>query len=170
MVLVHAHCAYTRILHSHNTGIASQCKSVWTNSRVQQWVYRCTHYVLAGCDARLPQRISYGFNIRMVHNVKRIKMEMMHWCTCFDGKRCHIYSNLYFHFKCFPPAVRIGDDDLLPTLMQEFPFLHVSPHTAQRMWAQQARHMEHLTRTTLEQRYKKPKTQAKVRRSLGRDG
>ena len=27
MVLVHAHCAYTRIPHSHNTGVASQCKS-----------------------------------------------------------------------------------------------------------------------------------------------
>ena len=26
MVLVHAHCAYLRILHSHNTGIASQYK------------------------------------------------------------------------------------------------------------------------------------------------
>ena len=26
MVLVHAHLTYTRILHRHNTGIASQCK------------------------------------------------------------------------------------------------------------------------------------------------
>ena len=37
IVLVHAHCAYTRILHSHYTVITSQCKSAWTNSRVRQW-------------------------------------------------------------------------------------------------------------------------------------
>ncbi|XP_030841082.1 trichohyalin [Strongylocentrotus purpuratus] len=58
--------------------------------------------------------------------------------------------------------LRIGDDDLLPTLMHEFPFLHVSPHTAQRMWAQQMKHMEHLTKAAISQKYKKPKTQSKI--------
>ncbi|XP_041473055.1 centrosomal protein of 95 kDa-like isoform X1 [Lytechinus variegatus] len=58
--------------------------------------------------------------------------------------------------------LRIGDDDLLPTLMHEFPFLHLSPHTAQRMWAQQMKHMEHLTKAAISQKYKKPKTQSKI--------
>ena len=33
MVLVHAHCAYKRILHSHNTGIVSQYKSAYQFAR-----------------------------------------------------------------------------------------------------------------------------------------
>lgn len=71
--------------------------------------------------------------------------------------------NIYMYNLPFWFTVRIGDDDLLPTLMHEFPFLHVSPHTAQRMWAQQMKHMEHLTKAAISQKYKKPKTQSKVR-------
>ncbi|XP_071491936.1 uncharacterized protein [Diadema antillarum] len=58
--------------------------------------------------------------------------------------------------------LRVGDDDLLPTLMHEFPFLHVSPHSAQRMWSQQMKHMEHLTKMALSHQQRKPKSQSKI--------
>ncbi|XP_038047602.1 centrosomal protein of 95 kDa-like [Patiria miniata] len=56
----------------------------------------------------------------------------------------------------------IGDDEMLPTVMQEFPFLHVSPQTAHDMWAKQMRQMEQLTKMGLDQKYKKTKTQLKM--------
>ncbi|XP_022092702.1 centrosomal protein of 95 kDa-like isoform X2 [Acanthaster planci] len=55
----------------------------------------------------------------------------------------------------------IGEDEMLPTVMQEFPFLHVSPQTAHDMWAKQMRQMEQLTKMGVDQQYKKTKTQLK---------
>ncbi|XP_033630003.1 centrosomal protein of 95 kDa-like isoform X1 [Asterias rubens] len=56
----------------------------------------------------------------------------------------------------------IGEDEMLPTVMQEFPFLHVSPQTAHDMWAKQMRQMEQLTKMGIDQQYKKTKTQLKM--------
>ena len=50
---------------------------------------------------------------------------------------------------------------MLPTVMQEFPFLHVSPHTAHNMWSKQMRQMEQLTKAGLDLP-RKNKTQLKV--------
>ena len=61
------------------------------------------------------------------------------------------------------PSVSIGEDEMLPTVMQEFPFLHVSPQTAHDMWAKQMRQMEQLTKMGIDQQYKKTKTQLKVK-------
>ncbi|XP_072042870.1 uncharacterized protein [Amphiura filiformis] len=57
--------------------------------------------------------------------------------------------------------LHIGDDEMLPTVMQEFPFLHVSPHTAHNMWSKQMRQMEQLTKSGLDLPTKN-KTQIKM--------
>ena len=59
MVLVHAHCAYTHILYSHNTGTASQCKSLWTNSRVVRAM--CVLEVTSDCHGVLENVTDFWF-------------------------------------------------------------------------------------------------------------
>ncbi|CAN0010188.1 unnamed protein product [Lampetra planeri] len=44
------------------------------------------------------------------------------------------------------PPVRVKENDLLPVLLAEFPHLHISPHTLNRMWRQQCQQMDRLTR------------------------
>ncbi|XP_071965178.1 uncharacterized protein [Antedon mediterranea] len=55
----------------------------------------------------------------------------------------------------------IEDDEMLPTVMSEFPMLHVSPHTAHNMWSRQMRQLEQLTKSGFNQS-RKTKTQRKM--------
>ncbi|XP_042560287.1 centrosomal protein of 95 kDa-like [Clupea harengus] len=41
-------------------------------------------------------------------------------------------------------AMKLKENDLLPTLLEEFPGLHLSPHALGRMWKQQLRQVDHL--------------------------
>uniref|UniRef100_S4RKB5 Centrosomal protein 95 n=1 Tax=Petromyzon marinus TaxID=7757 RepID=S4RKB5_PETMA len=45
-----------------------------------------------------------------------------------------------------PARLRVKENDLLPVLLAEFPHLHISPHTLNRMWHQQCQQMDRLTR------------------------
>ncbi|XP_032823081.1 centrosomal protein of 95 kDa isoform X2 [Petromyzon marinus] len=45
-----------------------------------------------------------------------------------------------------PSPLRVKENDLLPVLLAEFPHLHISPHTLNRMWHQQCQQMDRLTR------------------------
>ncbi|XP_033100569.1 centrosomal protein of 95 kDa-like [Anneissia japonica] len=55
----------------------------------------------------------------------------------------------------------IEDDEMLPTVMSEFPMLHVSPHTAHNMWSKQMRQLEQLTQSGISNT-KKTRTQMKM--------
>jgi len=49
---------------------------------------------------------------------------------------------------------------LLPAMLEEFPFLHVSPQTAHSMWNKQARHLSSVLKSGAEA--KKTKTQRMI--------
>ena len=49
---------------------------------------------------------------------------------------------------------------LLPAMLEEFPFLHVSPQTAHSMWNKQARHLSSVLKSGAES--KKTKTQRMI--------
>ncbi|XP_032221052.2 centrosomal protein of 95 kDa isoform X2 [Nematostella vectensis] len=55
---------------------------------------------------------------------------------------------------------------ILPVLYDEFPFLHVSPHTAKEMWKRQSRHLSRLTKTGSD--VKKTKSQRLVEEAEAR--
>ncbi|XP_077462131.1 centrosomal protein of 95 kDa-like isoform X2 [Stigmatopora argus] len=42
------------------------------------------------------------------------------------------------------PPLQVKDNDLLPVLLEELPFLHISPHDLGRMWQKQKRQVEQL--------------------------
>ena len=77
----------THIFHSHNNWIASQCKRAWTNSRVQQWFYRCVRHVLAGSDVRLPQRIDFGSIFILLPSLFILKAHAL-WGTFHHRPSC----------------------------------------------------------------------------------
>lgn len=52
--------------------------------------------------------------------------------------------------------VRVRDSELLPLLVDEFPFLHVSPATVQQMWRKQMNQIRSITRAELD-RHHRPK-------------
>uniref|UniRef100_UPI00398F743A centrosomal protein of 95 kDa-like n=1 Tax=Pristiophorus japonicus TaxID=55135 RepID=UPI00398F743A len=58
--------------------------------------------------------------------------------------------------------MKIQDNDLLPLLLEEFPYLPVSPHTMNRMWQQQFRQVEQLTRSGAEQDRNQAKLQSAI--------
>ncbi|XP_062886666.1 centrosomal protein of 95 kDa-like isoform X1 [Mobula hypostoma] len=58
--------------------------------------------------------------------------------------------------------MKIHDNDLLPLLLEEFPYLSVSPHTMNRMWKQQLRQIEQLTRSSSEQDRSQAKLQSAI--------
>uniref|UniRef100_A0A4W3JZC9 Centrosomal protein 95 n=2 Tax=Callorhinchus milii TaxID=7868 RepID=A0A4W3JZC9_CALMI len=58
--------------------------------------------------------------------------------------------------------MKIKDNDLLPLLLDEFPYLQISPHTMNRMWKQQFRQIEQLTRSTGEQNRTQTKLQSEI--------
>ncbi|XP_078691780.1 centrosomal protein of 95 kDa-like [Branchiostoma floridae x Branchiostoma belcheri] len=55
-------------------------------------------------------------------------------------------------------TMTVKDNDLLPVLMEEFPFLHVSPHTMANMWRRQMKQIEQITKMS-EPVSKRTKTQ-----------
>ncbi|XP_078612173.1 centrosomal protein of 95 kDa-like [Branchiostoma floridae x Branchiostoma japonicum] len=55
-------------------------------------------------------------------------------------------------------TLTVKDNDLLPVLMEEFPFLHVSPHTMANMWRRQMKQIEQITKMS-EPVSKRTKTQ-----------
>ncbi|XP_064423571.1 centrosomal protein of 95 kDa [Latimeria chalumnae] len=58
--------------------------------------------------------------------------------------------------------MKIKDNDLLPLLLEEFPYLKISPHTLNRMWKQQFRQIEHLTKSASEEERTRVKLQSEV--------
>ncbi|XP_070579944.1 centrosomal protein of 95 kDa-like isoform X2 [Ptychodera flava] len=61
----------------------------------------------------------------------------------------------------------VHEDDLLPTMLEEFPFLHVSPQTAHDMWSKQMRQIELLAKAD-EHHQRKTKTQKKLEEAESR--
>ncbi|XP_077980489.1 centrosomal protein of 95 kDa-like [Glandiceps talaboti] len=61
----------------------------------------------------------------------------------------------------------VHEDDLLPTMLSEFPFLHVSPQTAHDMWSKQMRQIEQLAKAE-EDHIKKTKTQRQLEEAESR--
>ncbi|XP_069785829.1 centrosomal protein of 95 kDa-like isoform X2 [Narcine bancroftii] len=59
-------------------------------------------------------------------------------------------------------AIKIHDNDLLPLLLEEFPYLSVSPHTLNRMWKQQFKQVEQLSRSSSDQDRNQAKLQAAI--------
>ncbi|XP_043936816.1 centrosomal protein of 95 kDa [Protopterus annectens] len=58
--------------------------------------------------------------------------------------------------------MKIKDNDLLPLLMEEFPYLHISPHALNKMWKQQFRQIEQLSKSASEEDRTKTKLQNEV--------
>ncbi|XP_078258032.1 centrosomal protein of 95 kDa-like [Rhinoraja longicauda] len=58
--------------------------------------------------------------------------------------------------------MKIHDNDLLPLLLEEFPYLSVSPHTMNRMWKQQFKQVEQLTKSSSEQDRNQVKLQSAI--------
>ncbi|XP_078510464.1 centrosomal protein of 95 kDa [Lissotriton helveticus] len=58
--------------------------------------------------------------------------------------------------------MKIKDNDLLPLLMEEFPYLHISPHTLNKMWKQQFSQIEQLSRSASEEERSKARLQNEV--------
>ncbi|XP_051888591.1 centrosomal protein of 95 kDa-like isoform X2 [Pristis pectinata] len=58
--------------------------------------------------------------------------------------------------------MKIHDNDLLPLLLDEFPYLSVSPHTMNRMWKQQFKQIEQLTKSSSEQDRNQAKLQSAI--------
>nr|XP_033817964.1 centrosomal protein of 95 kDa isoform X2 [Geotrypetes seraphini] len=48
-------------------------------------------------------------------------------------------------------SMKIKDNDLLPLLLEEFPYLYISPHTLNEMWKHQLTQMEQLTKSASEE-------------------
>ncbi|XP_030064292.1 centrosomal protein of 95 kDa [Microcaecilia unicolor] len=48
-------------------------------------------------------------------------------------------------------SMKIKDNDLLPLLVEEFPYLHISPHTLNQMWKRQLGQLEQLTKSASEE-------------------
>ncbi|KAM6297601.1 LOW QUALITY PROTEIN: centrosomal protein of 95 kDa [Aegotheles albertisi] len=62
--------------------------------------------------------------------------------------------------------MKVGDDDLLFQLLEEFPHLHISHHTMKKMWQQQLAHTEQLKAASGRTR---PKLQNEVQQALKRN-
>lgn len=58
--------------------------------------------------------------------------------------------------------MKIHDNDLLPLLLEEFPYLSVSPHTMNKMWKQQFKQVEQLTKSSSEQDRNQAKLQSAI--------
>ncbi|XP_069511115.1 centrosomal protein of 95 kDa isoform X2 [Ambystoma mexicanum] len=58
--------------------------------------------------------------------------------------------------------MKIKENDLLPLLLDEFPYLHVSPHTLNKMWKHQFSQMEQLTKSASEEDRNKARLQNEV--------
>ncbi|XP_078081886.1 centrosomal protein of 95 kDa-like isoform X2 [Mustelus asterias] len=58
--------------------------------------------------------------------------------------------------------MKIQDNDLLPLLLEEFPYLPVSPHTLNRMWKQQFKQIEQLIKSGLDQDRNQAKLQSAI--------
>lgn len=65
-------------------------------------------------------------------------------------------ASLSFNLFLFPDHPEV----LLPAMLEEFPFLHVSPQTAHSMWNKQARHLSSVLKSGAEA--KKTKTQKMI--------
>ncbi|XP_067914572.1 centrosomal protein of 95 kDa-like isoform X2 [Heterodontus francisci] len=59
-------------------------------------------------------------------------------------------------------SMKIQDNDLLPLLLEEFPYLPVSPHTMNRMWKQQFKQIEQLIKSGFEQDRNQTKLQSVI--------
>lgn len=58
--------------------------------------------------------------------------------------------------------MKIKDNDLLPLLMEEFPYLHISPHTLNKMWKHQFSQIEQLSRSASEEERSRARLQNEV--------
>ncbi|XP_038632490.1 centrosomal protein of 95 kDa-like isoform X2 [Scyliorhinus canicula] len=58
--------------------------------------------------------------------------------------------------------MKIQDNDLLPLLLEEFPYLPISPHTLNRMWKQQFKQIEQLIKSGLDQDRNQTKLQSAI--------
>ncbi|XP_078427352.1 centrosomal protein of 95 kDa-like isoform X1 [Cetorhinus maximus] len=58
--------------------------------------------------------------------------------------------------------MKIQDNDLLPLLLEEFPYLPISPHTLNRMWKQQFKQIEQLIKSGLDQDRNQAKLQSAI--------
>ncbi|KAM4665057.1 centrosomal protein of 95 kDa [Discoglossus pictus] len=61
-----------------------------------------------------------------------------------------------------PAPMKIKDNDLLPLLLDEFPYLQISPHTLNKMWKGQVAQMEQLSRSAQEDDRSEKKLQNEV--------
>ncbi len=60
----------------------------------------------------------------------------------------------------------IGNEDLLPLLLEEFPYLHLSTETLHDMWRKSSRQLEQLARAEKETRRKKSKAQVQIEEAI----
>ncbi|KAJ1129573.1 hypothetical protein NDU88_007940 [Pleurodeles waltl] len=58
--------------------------------------------------------------------------------------------------------MKIKDNDLLPLLMEEFPYLHISPHSLNKMWKHQFSQIEQLSRSASEEERSRARLQNEV--------
>ncbi|MEE6507140.1 hypothetical protein FKM82_007973 [Ascaphus truei] len=61
-----------------------------------------------------------------------------------------------------PSQMKIKDNDLLPLLLDEFPYLHISPHALNKMWKEQVAQMEQLTKSAQGEDRSEKKLQSEV--------
>lgn len=57
-------------------------------------------------------------------------------------------------------SVVLNEDEILPVMEEEFPFIHLSPHTAKLMWQKQMRQVDTLCKAA--RTCKPSKTQQKI--------
>jgi len=63
---------------------------------------------------------------------------------------------------CCVAGDRSVDQDLLPWLLDEFPYLHLSPATLHSLWQRGSLQLEHLSRAEADARRRKTKAQDQV--------
>ena len=62
----------------------------------------------------------------------------------------------------FIPVVTVSDGNLMPWLLEEFPYIHISPQTLHQMWNKSARQLEQLSKVQREVKCKKSKAEVQV--------
>jgi len=93
----------------------------------------------------------------------------------FPSSICHSFypsisfTLLFFHtfFHAFFYVLTIavdGVDDLLPFLLEEFPYLHLAPETLHSMWKKSAKQIQLLAQSEQDLRAKKSKAVMQVSR------